>query len=527
MKAINPHVGPMLTDLYELTMAYAYFQAGKHEDRAVFDLFFRSNPFGGEYTVAAGLNEALAFVEHFRYSSGDTAYLKQILPECSPDFRKWLRKIDCSDISIHAVPEGSLVFPRVPLLRVEGPLAICQLLESTLLNLIGYPSLVATNAARIKLAAGDKRVAEFGLRRAQGPDGALSASRYAYLGGIDGTSNVRAGQLFDIPLSGTQAHAYVSSFGDLNEVASATLAGPDGVEHDFVELVTAFREKLGAENSNNGELASFITYALAFPSNFLALVDTYDTLGSGIPNFLCVALALQETGYAPVGIRLDSGDLAHLSRQARRMFEEAAAKTGVTLPHLTIVASNEINEDTLYSFNLQGHEIDVFGVGTHLVTCQGQPSLGVVYKLVEINGEPRIKISEDSSKVTIPGRKRAVRLVGSKGYPVADLMLGDDEPVPEAGRPVLCCHPYDRAKRTRVTPTEVIPLHRLVWNGSRIEDVESMDTMRARLRNQLQGLRKDHTRPLNPTPYKVSLSEQLFEFMHKLWLDSAVVRDIS
>ncbi len=527
MKPASNHVGPMLTDLYEITMASAYFRSGKHNDRAVFDLFFRKNPFGGEFTVAAGIAEILAFVENFRYSGSDIAFLEKTLPRWSPEFGKWLRQIDCSEVRIHAVPEGSLVFPRVPLIRVEGPLGICQLLESTLLNLIGYPSLVATNAARLKLAAGSKRVVEFGLRRAQGPDGGLSASRYAYLGGLDGTSNVLAGQMFGIPLAGTQAHAYVSAFSDLDEITYGTLADTDGRERDFVGLVMKYRDRLGYGNTNNGELASFITYAQAFPSGFLALVDTYDTLGSGVPNFLCVAFALLELGYKPKGIRLDSGDLAHLSKRSRRMFKDAEKKTGVNFERLTIVASNEINEATLYSLNLQGHEIDLFGIGTHLVTCQSQPSLGVVYKLVEINGRPRIKLSEDSSKVTIPGRKKACRLIGRKGYPVADLMLGEDEPLPQAGRRVLCCHPYDRAKRSWVTPADVVPLHELIWDGKLVGEPASLDDARRRVGEQIGSLREDHKRPLNPTPYKVSLSENLFEFMQKLWMESAVVREIS
>ena len=342
MKNLNPFSNPLLTDLYEVTMAHAYFSSGKHNQPAVFDLFFRRNPFGGEFAVCAGIDEALTFIENYRWTKGDIDFIADRLSLRDADFRAWLADLDCSRLRVYAIREGDLMFPRVPVLRIEGPLGICQLLESTLLNAIGYASLVATYAARLKIAAGEgKSVIEFGLRRAQGPDGAMSAARYSYLGGVDGTSNVLAGRLYDIPTVGTQAHAYISAFAGLHEVSRRTLIDIDGTERDFVAAVLRFRDRLGFSTTHEGELAAFITYALVFPGHFLALVDTYDTVRSGLPNALCVSLALWQFGYRPSGIRLDSGDLSHLSRHARRLFQSAAQATGVVLPPVSIVASNE------------------------------------------------------------------------------------------------------------------------------------------------------------------------------------------
>lgn len=523
----QPYILPLLTDFYEVTMAYAYFTAGKQDEPAVFDLHFRRNPFGGEFTVCAGIGEALALIENYRWTADDIDFVAERIALRNEAFKHWLAGLDCSRVRVYAIREGDIMFPRVPVLRIEGPLGICQLLESTLLNLIGYASLVATNAARLHIAAGaGKSIIEFGLRRAQGPDGAMSAARYSYLGGADGTSNVLAGQVFDIPTVGTQAHAYISAFTGLENIPRQTLIDIDGTERDFLTAVLRFRKDLGFDATHDGELAAFIAYALSFPGNFLALVDTYDTIRSGLPNALCVSLALWEFGYRPTGIRLDSGDLSHLSRHARHLFQSAAQKSGVDLPPIAIVASNELDESTIRSLKEQGHEIDIFGVGTHLVTCAGDPSLGVVYKLVEINGRPRIKISEEPAKVTIPGRKTAYRLYGAEGYPLVDVMLGDSEAPPEPGQRILCCHPYQRARRTWVTPSQVEPLHHLLWDGRAVNPLPTLSEARELCRSQIGRLREDHLRQRNPTPYKVSLSEPLFDFMHELWEREAAVGDL-
>jgi nicotinate phosphoribosyltransferase len=282
---------------------------------SVFDLFFRTNPFKGEFTVFAGLEEALKLLSTFRFSASDIAYLRTAMPSAEEGFWPWLAALDCSAVRLYAVAEGTVVFPREPLLRVEGPLAVCQLLETTLLNLCNFASLVTTNAARMRLAAGvDATVLEFGLRRAQGPDGAMSASRYAFMGGCDATSNVAAGKAFGVPIRGTHAHSMVCAYTSLEDLSTRMLG-----DKDIVALALKYREELGFHIASKGEMAAFIAFAQAFPKNLLCLVDTYDTLNSGVPNYICVALALLECGYEPRGIRLDSGDLAYLSKEARKL----------------------------------------------------------------------------------------------------------------------------------------------------------------------------------------------------------------
>ncbi len=524
----NPLVNALLTDFYELTMAYGYWKNGKHEDNAVFDLHFRKAPFGGEFAVFAGLDEVLRFLSGFRFTDDQIAYLRTIMPGRDDAFFGWLRLVDCSRIRVYSFTEGTLAFPRVPMITVEGPIAVAQLLESALLNLVNYPTLIATNAARFRLAAGPgKTLMEFGLRRAQGPDGAVSASKYAYLGGFDSTSDVEAACLFGIQPVGTHAHSWVQSFLSLQEVMDVTLTDALGREHRLTDLALDFRRRLGFPDTNEDELASFIGYALAWPDRFLALVDTYDSLKSGVPNFLAVALALQSLGFRPVGIRLDSGDLSYLSKEARRMFRETSQRFGVDFDGLSIVASNELNEEALLSLRQQGHEVDVFGIGTHLVTCQAQPALGGVYKLTEVNGQPRIKVSQDVAKIIIPGRKEAYRLLDAAGTPLLDLMIRAGEERPMPGRRILVRHPFEEAKRAYVKPSGVIPLQQLVWDGRpNLAALRSLSEARQHVLDQLAHMRPDHLRALSPTPYRVSVSDELYNFIHRLWLQKTPIAEI-
>ncbi|XP_063616542.1 nicotinate phosphoribosyltransferase isoform X2 [Cydia splendana] len=534
----NGIVQPLLTDLYQITMAYAYWKSDKINDVAVFDLFFRNNPFQGEFTIFAGLEECLKFMENFHYSDSDIEYLMATLPEnIEPEFYAYLRDLTCKDIKLSAIEEGSVVFPRVPLLRVEGPLIIAQLLETTLLTLVNFASLMATNAARYRMVAGKNvSLLEFGLRRAQGPDGGLSASKYAYIGGFDGTSNVLAGKMFNIPVKGTHAHSFVTSFSTLSDVSSVVLRHADTDKQcNLLDLATEWRKRVSpimdvsTEEASDGELAALISYALAFPSGFLALVDTYDVKRSGLLNFCAVALALNDCGYRAVGIRIDSGDLAYLSVLARDTF----AKVGEALKlpwfsTLTIVASNDINEDTILSLNEQGHKIDCFGIGTHLVTCQRQPALGCVYKLVEINGQPRIKLSQDVGKVTIPGHKEAYRLFGADGHALIDLLQRSSEPPPAVGQKVLCRHPFQESKRAYVIPSKVEHLYKVCWKDGRIcYPPKPLSEVRQRVQSSLRTLRQDIKRNLNPTPYKVAVSDDLYNFIHDLWLQNAPIGELS
>nr|CCA23353.1 nicotinate phosphoribosyltransferase putative [Albugo laibachii Nc14] len=522
----NSLVSPILTDLYQITMVYAYWKEKRQNDFAVFDLFFRKNPFKGEYTVFAGLEEALALIQNFKFTISDIEYLRGLFPRMENEFFDWLATLDCSGIRVFAVKEGTIVFPRVPVIRVEGHLGVGQLLETPLLNLLNYASLVTTNATRFLRAAGPHvELIEFGLRRAQGPDGGLSASRYAYMAGFAGTSNVLAGKLHNIPVKGTNAHAFIQAHLSLDQVKTAAIDGKN-----ITEIALKYRRELEYQRTNNGELAAFISYAAAFPDAFLALVDTYDTMASGIPNFICVALALHELGHQAIGIRLDSGDLSYLSRWTRAEFIAIGERYKVSyFKNLNITASNDINEAVLNSLNEQGHAINTYGIGTHLVTCQAQPALGMVYKLVEINGSSRIKLSEDIAKVTIPGAKSAFRLLGENGKPILDVMIGSKEPPPTVGKRILCRHPFDELRRAYVTPSKTISLHELVWDGSNgglIADLPTLEQRREYVWQQFQLIREDVVRSLNATPYKVSVSNELYDFIHDMWLHEYPVHDL-
>mmetsp|Transcript_1374 Transcript_1374/g.1836 ORF Transcript_1374/g.1836 Transcript_1374/m.1836 type:complete len:548 (-) Transcript_1374:68-1711(-) len=523
-------VDAMLTDMYQISMGYAYWNTGRTEEPSVFDLFFRDHPFKGEFTIFAGLEECLRFIATFGFNEENIAYLKRMHPTWKAGYFDYLAKVDCSQVRVYALEEGSVCIPRVPLLRIEGPLGVCQLLETTLLVLVNFASLIATNAARHRLAAGPgKHLLEFGLRRAQGPDGAMSASRYAYMGGFDGTSNVKAGQVFGMDVKGTHAHSFVVSFTGLGELKSNSITTAEGKEVDFVRMVTQYREKLHP-GTNEGELAAFIAYAQAYPSGTLCLIDTYDTLASGCWNYLFVALALHDCGYKALGVRLDSGDLAYLSKECRNRFTEIGKQFGISyFEGFNIVASNDLSENVLWSLKEQGHEIDTFGIGTNLVTCKAQPALGCVYKLVEINGKPRIKISQDVAKVTIPGKKEAFRLRDAKGKPLLDLLLdASADEKPQAGQRLLCRHPFSASKRAFVTPSSVESLHKLVWDcGKLVQPFPSLQQLKKRAETQLASFREDHLRRLNPTPYKLSLSSKLYDFMHNLWLSESPISELA
>ncbi|KAJ5069277.1 nicotinate phosphoribosyltransferase [Anaeramoeba ignava] len=523
IKVTNSLVTPLLTDKYQLTMAYAYWKSKKQDQKSVFDLFFRVNPFGGEFTIFAGLSEVMKLLPNFKFTEDEIDYLKKDMVGCEDGFFDYLRSVDASQIKLYALNEGTLSFPKIPLIRVEGPLAISQLLETPLLNLINYPSLLATNSARMKMVSGHKKtLLEFGCRRAQGPDGAISASRYSYIGGFDATSNMAAGKIFGIPTKGTHAHSFVSSYLTFSDIKNPILKDSKGIhEVNFVDFVLQTRKETGFTHTNDSELASFIGYALSFPNGFLALVDTYDTLLSGVPNFLTVAYALHKLGYKPTGIRLDSGDLAYLSKETRRMFTEFGKKFNADyFSKLTIVASNDLNEESIIDLNKNHHEIDVFGIGTHLVTCQAQPALGCVYKLVEIDGIPRIKLSNQLIKVTIPGKKEAYRLYGnSSRSPILDVLVKTDSTQkPKVGERFLCRDPSLESNRMILSPSKVVPLHHCYWDGKQAKEVPQIGSVRKYVIDQIHEMNPSHFALKKPLPYKVTLSDELYHFLHDLWI---------
>jgi len=461
----------LLTDLYELTMAYGYWKAGLERHEAVFHLFFRQNPFGGGFAVACGLDAVVDLIDRFGFSNEDLDYLGGLRGnDQQPLFpREFLDVLGAMEPACHidAVPEGTVVFPHEPLLRVEGPLLQSQILESALLNMINFQTLIATKAARVVLAAGGEPVLEFGLRRAQGVDGALSASRAAYIGGCAATSNVLAGRLLGIPVRGTHAHSWVMCFDD--------------------------------------EPAAFRAYARAMPNNCVFLVDTYDTL-EGVRRAIEVGRHLRREGHELVGVRLDSGDLAYLSREARRMLDEAGFTDAV------IVASNDLDEQIIQSLKDQGARIGVWGVGTRLVTAYDQPALGGVYKLsaVRAPGESwqyRVKLSEQAIKVSNPGILQ-VRRFFEDGQAQADMIYDTQSPPAEDCQMI---DPFDTTRRKRFaahTPAEdlLMPVYRA---GRRVYELPRLIEARRHTEEQLALFHPGVKRFLHPHRYPVGLEAGL------------------
>ncbi|XP_071010691.1 nicotinate phosphoribosyltransferase [Oncorhynchus clarkii lewisi] len=527
-RSIRERVPTLLTDLYQFTMAYAYWRSGRHNEPAVFELFFRDNPFGGGFSLFSGMHDCLLFLRSFRFTDEDVEYLRSVLPPATdPAFFLFLRELDCSGVSLHSVPEGTVVFARVPLMEVSGPLAVVQLLETSLLCLVNYASLVCSNAARFRLAAGSRRkLLEMGLRRAQGPDGGLTASRYTYVGGFDMTSNVQAGFLFGIPVAGTMAHSYVTSFSSLEEVWPQTLVAANG-DHDNIDLISLTKgwlgrvcELLGAESGkiHEGELAAFLSYAIAYPHNFLPVIDSYSVTCSGLLNFCAVALSLFELDYSPLGVRLDSGDLCRQSVEVRHVFRLCSEQFSIlAFQSLLIVGTNNISEYSMAELNKKENEIDVVGVGTHLVTCTRQPSLGCVYKLVEVRGSPRMKFSEDPEKSTVPGRKAVYRMLDTEGHPFLDLLCLCEEPAPNACVAVRC-HPVVGNKTCQsITPSQVSCLRLEVFTKGQItQPLCSTAETREKVQSSIQTLHPRHKRLQEPDSYKVAVSEKLHNLIAEI-----------
>ena len=443
---------------------------------------------------------------------------------CEPEFFDYLSTLDASCLTVYTMKEGCLIFPHEPIIRVEGPIAVCQLLETPLLCMVNFASLITTNAARHRIAVGDKiGLSEFGLRRAQGPDGGMTASKYSYLGGFNSTSNVQAGLLYNIPISGTHAHSYVLSFNSLKDIKNPMLNGVNLVE----EALKVQRENNWPE-ARESELAAFIAYGLSFPKACLCLIDTFDVLKSGLPNFICVAVAMYRAGYKALGIRIDSGDLAYLSRMIKKEYIAMEAKYNIPFSSMAIVASNDINVEILYALNKQDHQITSFGIGTNLVTCQGQPALGMVFKLADTNGSPRMKLSEDPGKTTTPGKKKVYRLYGREGYPILDLVALKSEEAPKVGEKVLCMHIHNPKKRCYCTPSVVEELLVCVWEKDKgiVYDLPPLQESREYVLKQLKQAREDHVRYLNPTPYKVSATTRLTEYINDIWTSICPIAEL-
>ncbi|XP_072110315.1 nicotinate phosphoribosyltransferase isoform X1 [Mobula birostris] len=532
-------VQPLLTDFYQFTMAYGYWKSGRQGERAVFELCFRKNPLGGEFTIFAGLQDCLSFLSEFQLSREDVQFLRSVLPPATEEgFFNYLLSISTREVAVRAVPEGSIVFPQVALLEVEGPLAIVQILETPLLTLVNYASLVATNAARFRIAAGpDRRLLELGLRRAQGPDGGISASRYSYIGGFDGTSNVLAGKLYGIPLFGSVAHSYITSFTSMSEVKVQGLGSACGSTPalDFASLCRDWLSRVcevlevPKRQVNLSELAAFASFASSSPRNFAAVVDTYNVTRSGVPNFCAVALALQQLGYRALGLRLDSGDLLQQSLVVRRMLQACADRFGVPwLSEMQIIVTNSISEKDLMDLQQQPNAVDSVGVGTHLVTCPVQPSLGCVYKLTQVNSKPRMKLTEDEDKMTLPGKKTAYRFFRADGSPFLDLLMLASEPVPEAGEEVWCHVLRPGGGAVPVTATRVELLHHVYYErGQMSRDAPSMTEIRSYAQDSLSKLPAQHKCLVEPVPYQVAISMELHRLLSELAQERAPVPEES
>jgi nicotinate phosphoribosyltransferase len=485
LTSLYQHPLTLLTDLYQLSMAYGYWASGSAHKEAVFQLYFRHNPFHSGYTVAAGMHAAVEYIREFRFSRDDLDYVRTLTGVdgqrlFAAEFLDYLRDTPLS-ISVDGVEEGRVVFANQPLIRVQGPIIQCQLLETALLNLINFPTLIATKAARICAAAGGDPVLEFGLRRAQGIDGGLTASRAAYIGGCDGTSNVLAGKLYGIPVKGTHAHSWVMSFDD--------------------------------------EKTSFMEFAKAMPGNCIFLVDTYNTR-QGVAHAIEAGQYLKAVGRRLYGIRLDSGDLAWLSREARKDLDAAGFEDAF------IVASNDLDEHLITSLKTQGAPIGVWGVGTKLVTGFDEPALGGVYKMVALRDsntsqwQYKMKLSEQLAKITTPGIQQIRRF--SVGHEFVADMIYDSLQPPQPGKSTVMVDPSDMTRRKQI-PVDassedlLIPL---VREGKCVYDRGSdLNAARARLKHDLSQFHEGIRRLANPHSYPVGLERGLYDRKAKMILD--------
>lgn len=463
----------MMTDLYQLTMMYGYFKHGMAGNEGVFDVFFRPKS-NITYAIAAGLQSVIDYINNLHFGPEDLAYLRSLGLFDEP-FLAYLSELRFTG-EIYAVPEGTVVFPYEPLVRVRAPILQAQLIETALLTFVNHQTLIATKASRVCYAAEGGAVLEFGLRRAQGADAGIYGARAAVIGGCSSTSNVLAGEMFGIGVSGTHAHSWVMSFPD--------------------------------------ELSAFRAYADTFPTACLLLVDTYDTLRSGVPNAITVFRELRERGYEPMGIRLDSGDLAYLSKRARVMLDEAG------FPQAKICASSDLDENVIRDLKMQGCRIDTWGVGTRLITSEDNPALGGVYKMAAevVDGRmvPKIKLSDNPAKVTNPGYKKLFRLYGPDGMAIADLIALEEETLDET-KPLRIFDPEHSYKNMLVehfTARELlVPVFR---EGRQVYTSPSVAEIRAYARRELDTMWDEYRRLMQPHIYKVDLSDRLYDLKKRL-----------
>ena len=471
----------LLTDLYELTMMQGYFKEKQANETVIFDAFYRSNPNNNGYSICAGLQQVIEYIENLHFEQEDIDYLRStgLFEE---DFLEYLRDFHFSG-DIYGIPEGTVVFPREPLVKVIAPIMEAQLVETALLNIINHHGLIATKTARVVYAAQGDGIMEFGLRRAQGPDAGVYGARAAMIAGCVGTSNVLCGKMFQVPIKGTHAHSWIMSFPD--------------------------------------EITAFRTYARLYPTACILLVDTYDTLNSGIPNAIKVFTEMKEAGIPMpfYGIRLDSGDLAYLSKEAKKMLDAAG------FPDAVISASNDLDEELINSLKLQGATINSWGVGTNLITSKDCPSFGGVYKLAAIRDKntgkfiPKIKLSENAEKITNPGDKTIKRIYNKEtGKIIADLICLTDEQFDE-GSSLLLFDPVQTWKKTHLAPHSYTIRDLMVpvfLRGECVYESPAVMDIQAYCKAELNTLWEESRRLVNPHKVHVDLSHQLWHMKNQL-----------
>lgn len=473
----------LLTDLYELTMMQGYYYRDDTPKEAVFDLFYRDNPNHGTYSIFAGLEQIIEYIEHLSFSDDDIAYLRS-LGVFEEEFLHYLENFSFTG-SIYSVEEGSVILPNEPILKVIAPMTEAQFIETALLNIINHQSLIATKAARIKWSAKDDDVSEFGLRRAHGPDAGVLGARAAYIGGCDSTSNVLAGKKFNIPVTGTHAHSWIMSFAN--------------------------------------ELEAFRSYVNIYPERFILLVDTYDTIHSGLQNAIKVFDELKAQGKLPsfYGIRLDSGDLSYLSKKARILLDEAGYEDAI------ISASSDLDEYLIRDLKLQGSKITLWGVGTSLITSKSNPAFGGVYKLSEVRYDkkviPKIKLSDNPAKITNPGNKKILRIYDTAtGKIKADLLVLADEVYTNTEDLILFDPNAPWKKMTLEASTYTFrDMHIPIFiHGKRVYTSPSTSEIKEHCKKELETLWDESKRLTNPQPVYMDLSKPLYDMKQKMMLES-------
>lgn len=517
---------PLVTDAYQLSMAKALDDAirdnSNFDKEETFELFFRKNPFKGSFAIAGGMDDAIKFISKWKFTDDHESLMRLVYGDIySSEYYEKLKSLSSDSLTVYSVLDGDVVFADEPMIRITGNALLGQLLETTLLNIVGHATLVATIASRIKLRCSiNTKLFEFGCRRAQGTTASINSARYSYIGGFDGTSHVLAGAMYGIPVSGTHAHSFVMRFINLDDISDTlvvqNLKDQTKPCNNFKQYVLDVHSRECTTETHLGELGAFIQYAYSFPTKFLALIDTYNTLESGVKNYCSVAIALIELGYQPLGVRLDSGDLANLSISIDLTFSSLNTRYP-EFNLMTIVASNDLDEVSINDLTKRGSKCNAYGIGTNLATAKDQPSLGCVYKLADRGGIPRIKKSEESGKTTIPGKKYVFRLFDEDGFAIADVMTLQPDINGSNGKITL----YN-PRNINDIQSFVFSRYEMVLKPVIISGIEQIShenaTLEGRVRcaQSIASLRENYTRMESPDKYFVGIDHELMQVIEQM-----------